>query len=195
MSSLAARALTTVYRRAFFLTYSLVGRRIPSYRSGLEVDFGLLVPDDVERYRRFRPSTTSDDVARRFGQGHRCYVAQRRGEIIDACWAASGIVAVPYLHRSLKLHEGDLYFYDSYTRPEFRGRGLYMARNAFTAGECGREGFTRLVALVAAEKYAVWQILTRSGLQTSGRYDLVRLGPWRWYRTLAVDGEILPPLV
>jgi hypothetical protein len=194
-SSLAARAATTVYRRLFFLTYSLVGRRVPGYRPGVDVEFGALGPGQAELYRRFRPSTSSAELSRRFARGDRCYVALRRGEIVDACWAASGRVEVPYLHRSLELGPGDLYFFDSYTRPEYRGRGLYMARNAFTAAECGREGFTRLVALVAAEKYAVWQILTRSGLMTSGRYDFVRLGPLRWYRILAVDGEALPRLV
>lgn len=70
-----------------------------------------------------------------------------------------------------------------------------MARNAFAASECKREGLARLVALVAAEKYAVWQILTRSGLKTIGRYDLLRVGPWNWYRTLAIEGEILPRLL
>lgn len=195
ISPLVAKAVTTIYRRVFFLAYPLIGSSVPQYLPTIDVEFGLLRPDDAESYRRFRRSAAAAEVARRLAWGHRCYVAWQHGEIVDACWAAAGCVEVPYLRGFLDLPEGDLYFYDSYTHPSFRGRGVYMARNAFAASECKREGLARLVALVAAEKYAVWQILTRSGLKTIGRYDLLRVGPWNWYRTLAIEGEILPRLL
>ncbi|MGH7550614.1 MAG: hypothetical protein ACREK3_07650 [Gemmatimonadota bacterium] len=194
LSSLAARGLTTVYRRVFFLTYPLIGRRIPKYRANVDVEFGVLEPEDVALYRRFRPATPAMEINRRFARGDRCYIALRRGEIVDACWGATGRVEVPYLHCSLDLEPGDIYYYDSHTVPGCRGHGLYMARNSFASVTNQREGLIRGVAVVAAENYGVWLILTRSGMETIGRYDLLRLGPWRRYRAFAVEGGALPPL-
>jgi hypothetical protein len=50
------------------------------------------------------------------------------------------------------------------------------------------------VAVVAWANYGVWLILTRSGLETIGRYDLLQLGPLRRYRAFVVEGEALPRL-
>ena len=190
-----AKILTTVYRRMLCLVYPLQGRHIPVYHAQLEVEFRLLQPEELSAYLRFRPNAERGPIERRLEQDHQCVATWHNGQIIDAGWTAAGAVAIPYLDRMLCLEPGDIYSYDAYTLPAFRGYGLYMARNSYTARTNQQEGYKRSVALVAPENYTAWLILTRSGLETIGEYSFVRV-PFRgiyWQR--AVPGRTLPELV
>jgi hypothetical protein len=156
------------------MAYSLEGIRIPVYHASYDVRFGILGPGDMSAYLRFRRGARAQEIERRLVRGDRCFVSWHEDEIVDACWTATGCVYVPYLRRYLHIPEGDIYSYDSYTSAEHRGRGIYMARNSFTARQNQEEGFSRSIALVAFENYSAWLILTRSGLETLGAYHLVR---------------------
>ncbi|MDP9176607.1 MAG: hypothetical protein M3O61_02905 [Gemmatimonadota bacterium] len=193
-SLVGAKLLTTLYRRMLCLVYPLQGRRIPVYNAHLEVEFRLLQAEEVDAYLRFRPNLRRQRIEQRLERGHRCFASWHGEKIIDAGWTATQAVAVPYLGRVLSLEPGDIYSYDAYTLPEYRGYGLYMARNSYTARTNQKEGFKRSVALVAPENYTAWVILTRSGLETIGEYSFLRF-PFRsiyWQR--AVPGKKLPEL-
>ena len=190
-----ARVLTTVYRRMAFLTYRLAGTRIPVYSASVPVEFGLLDGRHIEVYLRFRPRSSRAEIEKRLAAGHRCFVSWYSGEIIDACWTATESAYVPYLRRYLEVPDGDVYSYDSYTAPEFRAQGIYMARNSFTARQNQSEGLRRSIALVAVENYAAWLILTRSGLRTIGTYHFVRTPLRRFYWETTNAREGLPPLL
>jgi hypothetical protein len=194
VSVAGAKLLTTVYRRMLCLVYPLQGRHIPVYNAQLEVEFRLLQPEDLTAYLHFRPNAERRTIESRIEQGHRCVSSWHDGKIIDAGWTAAGEVTVPYLDRMLCLEPGDIYSYDAYTLPAYRGHGLYMARNSYTARTNQQEGYKRSVALVAPENYTAWLILTRSGLETIGEYSFLRV-PFRgiyWQR--AVRGRTLPEL-
>ena len=191
VSLVGAKLLTTLYRRMLCLVYPLQGRRIPVYSAQLEVEFRVLQTDEVDAYLSFRPNVGRDRIERRLEQGHRCFTSWHGEKIIDAGWTATQSVVVPYLGRVLCLDAGDVYSYDAYTLPAYRGYGLYMARNSFTARTNQKEGFKRSVALVAPENYTAWVILTRSGLETIGEYSYLCV-PFRgihWQR--AVPGKTL----
>jgi len=194
-SSIAARALTTIYRRMLCLVYPLQGRTIPIYRPQIDIDFRPLVSAEIGDYLRFRPSAARDVVSRRLSHGDQCHASWYRGKIVDACWISTGTVFVPYLNRFIALERGDVYSYDSYTLPDYRGYGLFMARNSYTARRNQKEGYERSVALVAPENYASWLILTRSGLETIGEYSFMRFPFGGIYRTKALSGRTLPELV
>ena len=189
-----ARSLTMFYRRMLFLTYQLEGVRIPTYRPLVDTTFGTLSRSDVDAYLALRPDTRRSEVERRLARGDRCFVSRTGDRIVDACWSASGSVYVPYLSRFLNVPDGDIYSYDSYTLPAYRGRGLYMARNSYTAQANQAEGFRRSIALVAFENYSAWLILTRSGLRTLGAYHYLRLPARGIYWMTVEPGESLPLL-
>jgi hypothetical protein len=193
-SSIGARILTPVYRRMLVMVYPLKGRTIPIYRAQIDIDFRSLAPDEIGAYLRFRPGVQKDDVARRLARGDRCHASWHEGSIVDACWTATGNVFVHYLNRFIALERGDIYSYDAYTLPAYRGYGIYMARNSYTARRNQKEGYKRSVALVAPENYTAWLILTRSGLETIGEYSFIRLPFTGIYRQQAVPGRTLPPL-
>lgn len=193
-SLFGAKLLTTAYRRMLCLVYPLQGRRIPVYRAQIEVDFRVLESSDLDAYSRLRPRTPRENIKSRLDRGHSCITSWHEGEIVDAGWTGTGEVFVPYLQRFVCLGAGDIYSYDAYTHPRYRGYGLYMARNSFTARRNQNEGFERSVALVAPENYTAWVILTRSGLETIGQYSYLRTPVRGVYWQRAVPGRTLPQL-
>jgi len=192
---LGARALTFAYRRMLFMAYPLDGVRIPVYHPSIDVRFGVLQPNDIDAYLRFRCNTQRSTVERRLLHGDRCYVTWYEKEIVDACWTATGMIYVPYIRRYLRIPPGDVYSFDSYTAPEFRGRGIYMARNSYTAREHQSQGLSRSIALVAFENYSAWLILTRSGLETLGAYHYLRTPLKGIYWETLEPGQTLPELI
>lgn len=192
---LGARVLTTAYRRMLFMSYSLSGIRIPVYNAGADVTFGVLEPNDIDSYLHFRPASHRRGIEKRMVHGDRCFVSWHDGEIVDACWTATGTIYVPYLRRFMLIPEGDVYSYDSFTAPSHRGRGIYMARNSFTARTHQAEGFKRSIALVAFENYAAWLILSRSGLKTLGAYHYLRAPLKGIYWETAEAGHVLPAMI
>lgn len=196
MASLArvwsARALTMFYRRVLVLVFGPL-RDFPVYKARLPVEIRAVTEDDVTAYARFR-GADADEITRRLRRGERCFASWYGGEIVDAGWVAGGVVDLPYMNCLLRLAPGDLYHYDAYTAPQFRGAGLYMARNSFASRLARREGFLRDVALAANENYTAWILLSRSGLRTIGVYHYLRVGPWHRYWGYAVAGEVFPAL-
>ena len=110
------------------------------------------------------------------------------------CWTATSSVYVPYMRRVLNIPPGDVYSYDSFTAPSQRGRGIYMARNSFTARTHQSEGLERSIALVAFENYSAWLILSRSGLRTLGAYHYLRTPVKGIYWETTEPGSVLPEL-
>jgi len=193
--TLGARVLTTVYRRMLFLTYPLDEHDIPLYTARVEATYRVLDPGDVDEYLKFRPEAPRKEIMARITSGHRCFASFVDGRMVDGCWMATNYAYVPYMHRYLPLAPRDIYSYDSFTLPEYRAQGIYMARNSFTARSNRDEGFARSVSLVAFENYGTWLILTRSGLKTKGMYAYVRLPFGGIYSHRGIGGEILQPLV
>jgi len=189
-----AKVLTTFYRRMLFMSYPLDGAEIPVYNANVSVQFDQLKPDELDSYLRFRPDSDRREMAQRLSAGHRCFVCWHEGEIVEACWSATSDIYVGYMRRYLRVPAGDVYSFDSYTDPRFRGHGVYMARNSYQARLNRAEGLKRSIALVAYENYAAWLILSRSGLKTLGAYHYVRLPGSGIYWNTPAPGQVLPPL-
>lgn len=178
----------------FFLELDLSETEIVASSPGMDVEQRTLTAQDLEAYLTLRPDTRRADVIRRIESGNRCFASWHEGRLVDVCWAATGCVEVPYLRRYMLLDPRDVYLYDSYTAPEYRGYSIATSRSGWSIEIFRREGCRRVVALVAYENYTAWTILTWSRMATTGTYHLLRL-PLRgilWSR--ATEGHRLPDL-
>ncbi len=176
---LAMKILTTFYRRMILFVYPL-DSTIPVLLPRLPVDIAILIERDLDAYHRFRPDQSMKEIRMRLESGDRCFVCWYEDRIVDAGWVATGRVYIPYLRRRLILGSRDIYNYDAYTLPAYRGLGIFMARNSYVARYNQKEGYSRSIAMVAVENKASKVILHRSGLIPIGLYNCLRLGPWQW---------------
>jgi len=176
---LAMKILTTFYRRMILFEYPL-NQQIPVLRSRLPVNIAILTERDLDAYNRYRPDQSMKEIRARLARGDRCFACWYDDRIVDAGWVATGRVYIPYLRRRLILGSGDIYNYDAYTLPAYRGLGIFMARISYVGRYNQQEGYSRGLALVAVENKAPRVILYKSGVRPIGLYSCLRLGPWQW---------------
>jgi len=168
----------TVYRRVVVME-CLLDRPLPGVTPRLSARIALLTVDQLEWYTCFRPDQDISAVRSRLDHGHRCFVAWHEGQIVHAGWAAMRGAWIEYLGVELPLESGDVYQFDSYTAPAFRGLDLAAARVVWMARFFRDAGFRRLVAVVWPKNTRAFRPLEKAGYQRCGGIRVLRVGCWR----------------
>jgi len=166
------------YRRVVVLECRLDGE-LPEVVARVPVRIALLTAADLEHFGRFRPDLEPSIVRRRLEQGHQCFGVWHAGEIVHAGWAATRQAWVEYLRCEFPLDAGDVYQYDSFTTPAFRGLDLAGARVAWMARFFRDAQARRLLAVVWPENTAAFRPLEKAGYRRCGRLAVIWWGRWR----------------
>jgi SAM-dependent methyltransferase/GNAT superfamily N-acetyltransferase len=168
----------TVYRRLVLLERPL-DAEIPEVVARIPVVNGLLQPAEAAEYVRFHPTLELAEVQRRLLAGHWCFVVRHAEAIVHAGWAVAGRGWIDYLRCELPLSPVEVYQYDSFTAPAYRGLDLAGARVAVMANWLRARGYRRMLAAVLPENRAGFRPLEKVGYRPIGRIGVVRLGRWR----------------
>jgi hypothetical protein len=189
------KVITTFYRR-MILFQNLLSDDMPARETQLPIEIKPLTHQDLAAYQHLRPDQNLRDIQARLNRSDRCFCCWYQGQIVDAGWVANGQqVYIPYLNRAMVLDPGDLYNYDIFTHPNYRGHRLYAARSAFVSQYTWQEGFRRHVRVIAAENYVSLAASAVLGHESIGQYSCLRLGFCQldWHRQW---GEVpLLPLI
>ena len=169
-----------VYRRVVVMECPL-DEAIVSVTTRTAVIVGLLETAEVDEYVRFRPETDPAEIRGRLLASHRCFVARHEGQIVHACWAATGRAWVDYLKRELVLPADTVYHYDAFTMPAFRGRNISAFRVTEAARQFRASGYGYLMALVVPENRAAFRPPEKGGYRAVGTMGYIGLGPWRYH--------------
>jgi hypothetical protein len=190
MPLLAMKALTTFYRRMILMVRPL-DATTPSFSPRLPVTFEMLTERDLPAYERFRSGQGVTSIQGCLARGGRCFAVYHEGRIVHAVQVATGQVYVPYLRRRLILQAGDVYSYDSFTLPGYRGYELAPARAVHVMRYYRQEGYQRMVCLIAVENKAGRHVMQKLGYQSLGLYNYLRIGPWQRHWQQGWSGEPL----
>ncbi len=194
VATLAMRAITTFYRRLFFVVRAL-DKPIPELHSQLPIEMKLLTERDLDAHCVFRPDQKPEQIRNRLRAGHRCHVSWHQGQIADAAWCATGRGPVPYFGRDLIVGAGDVFIFDAYTLPSHRGHNLFMAKFAHIFRATRDAGYARNTGVVAVENRTSMTVLRRLGCEAIGLYFSVGLGPCRLIWRQPFTEEPLPEMV
>ncbi len=126
-----------------------------------------------------RPDKKLDDIASRFREGQRCFVASMHGRIVHARWLCTGKAWCEVLATELNIAPGVVYLYESFTVPEMRTAGLARAVGKFCLQRLREEGFQMVVAVVDPWNREGRRALKNAGWVPAGRLASLRLGSWR----------------
>jgi ribosomal protein S18 acetylase RimI-like enzyme len=175
---LTSKILTTFYRRMFLMVRPL-DSMIPYLYPHLAVVFKRLTEKDLCISSRSWSDQYVNSIRAHLARGEQCFAALYEGQIAQVGRVAMGRVYIPYLRRYLMLQPGDVYFYDSFTLPAYRGYGLAPARAAYMMRHYRQEGYRRVVCLVAVENKSGLRSVQKTGYQSVGLYSCLRFGPWQ----------------
>ena len=168
----------TIYRRVVVMERRL-DHTLPEIAARVPVRFRLLTLSDLGSYALLRPDAAAPATRQRLAQGHQCFALWHEGQIVHAGWTATRDAWVDYLGCPFPLGAGDVYQFDSFTAPAFRGLDLAGARIAWMSRHLRDSGFQRLFAVVWPENTAGFPPLEKMGYRRCGWLRVIRLGRWR----------------
>jgi len=145
----------------------------------LAVAIGLLEESEIDEYVAFRPEADPAEICRRREAGQVCFVVRHEGRIAHACWAAMRQARIDYLARDIHLAPDEVYVYDSFTAPAFRGQNLSPTRAVQMARHFREKGHRRLIAVIMPENKRAFRPAAKAGYCPLGVMGYIKLGPWR----------------
>lgn len=142
-------------------------------------------PDDAAAYERDIGTDSAWSFRRRLTDGTGCYVVLENDRILHASWTTTRSAWTGELRSYIRPPAGDAYVYESYTRPETRGRGIYpFALRNMCADLAGR-GIERIWVGVEPDNAPSVRAIAKAGfgeamdLPFERRMFRVRLEPAR----------------
>ena len=143
------------------------------------VVIGLLRETEVDDYIGFRSGADSSEIRRRLEAGQRFFVARHEGRIIHGEWVATQRAWIDYLACEIRLAPDEVYVYDSFTSPDFRGRNISPARSTQALRYIRDAGYRRIMAAILLENKPAFRVFEKVGFRPLGLMDYVKIGPWR----------------
>lgn len=194
--TLVMKVHTTVHRRMFLMLRSL-DDPIPDPAPSGAFEIREMTETDREGYLAMLPDRRPVFEAR-LQAGARCFLAWDDARIAHGYWMAANRVRIDYLARDLVLAPGDIYTYDSYSPPDYRGRGLAQAVGLEVMRLARAEGSRRAWCLPAVENQGGIRPVEAIGYRRAATVHYLRLGPlgrtWMAAPTASVLPELQPPL-
>lgn len=164
------------YRRLLVLERDL--RKPTATRSqSLPCTVTLLRETDVERFIAFRQVPNPALFLRRLRDGHSCYSAIVGGRIASVSWVATDSATLWNLNADFSLAADEVYVYDSYTHPDFRGCRLQAVLFRTLHDDLRGKGFRRALTFVSPENRANLRSRGRVGFSVCGIVRRFGLGP------------------
>jgi ribosomal protein S18 acetylase RimI-like enzyme len=177
-----------LYRRLLLLERSLVQPTADIAVTCAPLDILPLERREIAEYLSFYPGESCAQIESRLDRGDVCFLARCEGRIVGALWTTRGSQFVRYFRTELAVASDEGYFYDVYTAPACRGRGVAPALYFHACHHYRERGIRRVTAAVVPENRASIRSFTKTGFGVVARVGYVQVGPWRRpFRTPASD--------
>lgn len=166
------------YRRLILLERPLA-QAVPDFAARLPIHIDELHESERDAYAAFRAGAEPARLAARFRSGNQCFVVRHQGRIVSACWAARGRVRVEFLECDIQAAAGEVYFFDAFTLPSYRGMGIAPALCLHQLRYFREAGLDRAVRATAPENEPALRAHAKSGFRPYAVIGRLKIGPWR----------------
>lgn len=169
----------TIYRRVFIIE-RFSDEPMEQVTARVPLTFGWLDESQIDEYLRLRPDANCAEILRRLREGQRCVTARSDGQLVYAGWSAAGRARIDYLDREIQLAPDEIYIYEAFTAPDFRGANIPPVASQFRLRYLSNLGYRRFVAVVVPENWRALRSFRKAGYRVCGTMGCVRIGSWRW---------------
>jgi GNAT superfamily N-acetyltransferase len=137
-------------------------------------------PGESEDYERDVANEPAATVDQRLGSPtSTCWIAVEGGRLVHASWIETRAAWVGEADRFFVVPDGDAYIYESFTRPEVRGRGVYPAVLASISVELAGRGIAGLWIAAEETNHSSLRAIEKAGFTRRFEIEVRR----RWGRT------------
>jgi GNAT superfamily N-acetyltransferase len=158
-------------------------------------------PDDASAYERDIGTDLAATVRSRLASPtSSCWLAEKDGRIVHSSWMETETAWMGEADRFFLVPSGDAYIYESFTRPELRGQGVYPAVLRTISARSASRDLRRLWIAAERTNLSSLRAIEKAGFVRSFEIGVRR----RWGRTVATtppgaepqlrEGPKKPPL-
>ena len=147
-------------------------------RAQIDLRCGELDRSRIAEYLQLRRDSSQEIIEQRFDRKEACLVAYHQDEIVGACWCATYSAWIDYLEAELHLAEDTVYAYDSWVRPDFRGKRVADGMRRFRMHWIDQSGFKRAFGLIWPQNKNSMQRSRRMSRNEVGEIVRHKVGPW-----------------
>ena len=177
------------YRRLAIRECKLDGP-FPDTPARVSLSVEILDATQIDEYVAFRKGATRGGVAKRLAASNECFVARAEGEIISARWAATVTAPCDYLFRTVPLADDEVYLFDAFTSPEWRGKGIFPALTSAMHRHYRDAGKRRSICFTGPENLPA--MIAETGYRRIGILGYVGVGSKRRHFFRIDKGERAP---
>ena len=141
--------------------------------------------DDRRDYERFIGTDSARTFAARLSDETRCWLVRARGAILHATWTTTGSAWTSEIHRYFVPPPSSAYVYESFTRAEARGLGLYPFALVGIRETLATEGVKEMFVGVEANNAPSLRAIAKAGFERAFTVPFHR----RWGRVSLDDPE------
>lgn len=151
---------------------------------GLELSRGTAA--DALSYARDIGTDSATTFRSRLTERTHCYIVRDvSGLIVHASWVTTGSTWTRELRAYLRPPDGDAYVYESFTRPEVRGQGVYPFTLRSICAAAAERNIGRVWMATEADNVASIRAVTKAGFE-----EAFRLAYRRKLGTLHIDPPV-----
>lgn len=164
-SLVRGRAFETVWSQdRLIILVRATGGELPETR-GLALRQATAI--DGELYARDIGTDSHASFGARLGSQVTCWLVEDQGRILHATWMTTDGAWTRELQRCLRPPRGHAYVYESFTRADARGRGLYPFALRAISARVAQQGIERLWVGIENRNLASLRAVTKAGFTYS----------------------------
>jgi|GEM_PF-1002926 len=185
MSSLPEGILKSCFSKRVLLLYAIALDRpliVPLPTLSLDIK-------DLNKAIKLR-NVTERIITQRLSAGCRLFVAYTKGNPVGYLFSSISCCTVDEIERKLYVMPGECYFYDAYTYPEYRGRGIYPYLLSFAARFFQRQAFHHALIFSLSQNQSSSKGIQKAGFASYGTVEFFNLLGRRFWRCRAKNGHI-----
>lgn len=154
---------------------------LPSTKAALPTQRTILTDADIPKLGAVDPAMTRSEVERRVAEGQICCLAWVGPDLAYYSWSTNRPTYLPYLRKTLRPRDGQVYVDLSYTAPAFRMHGIHQSVAAQRLHDEREAGATTHLTLVAWWHQPSLRVFARLGMTIVGSIGFWNLWLWRSY--------------
>ena len=131
------------------------------------LEFRRAVGTDAETYERDIGTDSAWSFRRRLTARTDCYLVMEDDRLLHASWTTTRSAWTSELRSYICPPAGDAYVYESYTRPETRGRGIYPFALRNMCADLARRGIGRVWVGVETDNVPSARAITKAGFEAA----------------------------
>ena len=168
----AGRVKETLSSRNTLILNVLPARQMD--RAAEDLSFRAATEEDAELYARDIGTDSAATFTARLADDVRCYVVESGGRFLHSSWVTTSAAWAREIAMYLTPPPGDAYVYESFTRADARGRGIYPFALAGIVTALAAEGVERVWVGVEATNLASQRAMDKAGFKEGFRVDFGR---------------------